>query len=658
MKLTLNQSVLFKFNSRKALLWSFLICFILYGNTLGHKYALDDAIVITKNEFVKDGFGGIKSILSGDSFLGFFGQKKDLVAGGRYRPLSLVTFAVEYQLFGETPWISHLVNILLYALIGWLLYLVVIHLLKNRLNEQQYNPIAVITSLIFLLHPIHTEVVANIKGRDELMALLFTLVSFYFGLLYFEKLKKRYLIWVIISMFLALMSKENAIAFVAIIPVAGWFFYKPQKTALFISSLSLILPAILFLIIRGAVIGQTSSQLPDELMNNPFLAATPMEKIATVLYTWFVYFKLLIFPHPLTYDYYPYHIRLVDFSNGWVLLLIASLLFLGIMFIKGLKSRSILSFCILGFFASFILVSNLLFPVGTFMNERFVFMPSVFWLLALVSVIYLWIDTSKKTLPGTLAIVLALYVFLFFPIKIIARNRAWANDFTLFTTDVKTSSNSAKSNCSAGGKLWEEAKQTPDKNKRDSYYAQSEVYLRKAVTIYPQYSDAWLLLGNLLFDYKKDIEGAAKCYYEVLKRQPANSNTWQNIDVVIPQSTNYAWAKDYYIKLLKIDSLQFKPNYRLGVICGRYLGDLKSGQYYLERANRIEPNNLDGLKDLGTVYGMTNQPQKAAVVFEKAIKIAPNDQQVCFNYGISLSQLGQKAKADSMFTVAKNLAKK
>jgi Flp pilus assembly protein TadD len=55
---------------------------------------------------------------------------------------------------------------------------------------------------------------------------------------------------------------------------------------------------------------------------------------------------------------------------------------------------------------------------------------------------------------------------------------------------------------------------------------------------------------------------------------------------------------------------------------------------------------------------MTHQPQKAVVVFEKAIKIAPNDQQVCFNYGISLAQLGQKAKADSMFTVAKNLAKK
>jgi tetratricopeptide (TPR) repeat protein len=526
------------------------------------------------------------------------------------------------------------------------------------LNEKQYKPIAVITSLIFLFHPIHTEVVANIKGRDELLALLFALVSFYFGLLYFEKLKKRYLIWVIISMFLALMSKENAIAFVAIIPVAGWFFYKPQKTALFISTLSLILPAILFLIVRGTVLGPTYSQLPDELMNNPFLGATPVQKIATVLYTWVVYFKLLIFPHPLTYDYYPYHIRLVDFSNSWVFSAIACLIALAILFIKGLKSKSVLSFCILGFFASFILVSNLFFPVGTFMNERFVFMPSVFWSLALVSVFYLWIDRAKNKLPQKVTIILGFYVLIFFPIKTIARNRVWANDFTLFTTDVKTSSNSAKSNCSAGGKLWEEAKQTPDKNKRDRYYAQSEVYLRKAVTIYPQYSDAWLLLGNLLFDYKKDIEGAAKCYLEVVKRQPGNDFAWRNIDIVVPKSTNYAWAKDFYTTILKVDSTQFGPNYRLGVIYGRYLGNLKMGQHYLERANHIEPNNIDGLKDLGTVYGMTHQPQKAVVVFEKAIKIAPNDQQVCFNYGISLAQLGQKAKADSMFTVAKNLAKK
>jgi tetratricopeptide (TPR) repeat protein len=268
---------------------------------------------------------------------------------------------------------------------------------------------------------------------------------------------------------------------------------------------------------------------------------------------------------------------LVDFSNSWVFSAIACLIALAILFIKGLKSKSVLSFCILGFFASFILVSNLFFPVGTFMNERFVFMPSVFWSLALVSVFYLWIDRAKNKLPQKVTIILGFYVLIFFPIKTIARNRVWANDFTFLPPMLKPHRTALRAIVQPEENFGR-SQANADKNKRDRYYAQSEVYLRKAVTIYPQYSDAWLLLGNLLFDYKKDIEGAAKCYLEVVKRQPGNDFAWRNIDIVVPKSTNYAWAKDFYTTILKVDSTQFGPNYRLGVIYGRYLGNLKMGR--------------------------------------------------------------------------------
>ena len=77
----------------------FALTFWLYGNTLFNGYALDDAIVITQNEFTKKWIDGIKDVLTTEGFTGFFGTKKNLVAGGRYRPLSLVTFAVEYSMF-------------------------------------------------------------------------------------------------------------------------------------------------------------------------------------------------------------------------------------------------------------------------------------------------------------------------------------------------------------------------------------------------------------------------------------------------------------------------------------------------------------------------------------------------------------------------------
>ena len=104
----------------------FLFGFLIYANTLTHDYALDDAIVITDNQYTQDGLAGLKGIFSYDTFYGFFKEegKSKLVAGGRYRPLSLATFAVEISIFGASPFVSHIVNALLFALCGYLVFYV------------------------------------------------------------------------------------------------------------------------------------------------------------------------------------------------------------------------------------------------------------------------------------------------------------------------------------------------------------------------------------------------------------------------------------------------------------------------------------------------------------------------------------------------------
>src|SRR6267378_7627539 len=80
-----------------------IISFGFYFNTVYNEYALDDGIVIQKNEFVQEGFGGIKGILTKDAYYSFYKQMgaKDQLSGGRYRPLSIVTFAIEQEFFGK-----------------------------------------------------------------------------------------------------------------------------------------------------------------------------------------------------------------------------------------------------------------------------------------------------------------------------------------------------------------------------------------------------------------------------------------------------------------------------------------------------------------------------------------------------------------------------
>ncbi|MEO6760329.1 MAG: glycosyltransferase family 39 protein, partial [Saprospiraceae bacterium] len=202
----------------------FGLAFLLYANSLTHGFVLDDSIVITDNMFTKQGISGIPGIFSKDTFFGFFKvEGKDaLVSGRRYRPLTLVLFALVYQIFHESPFVFHLLTVLLFALTCVVLYRVLLRLFANQ-GSTAGTLLAWIATLLFTVHPIHTEVVNNIKGCDEIVALLGCLIALYCA---FKTVDTGKLTWKIgagIAFFLACLSKENAAAFVLLIPLALWF---------------------------------------------------------------------------------------------------------------------------------------------------------------------------------------------------------------------------------------------------------------------------------------------------------------------------------------------------------------------------------------------------------------------------------------------------
>jgi hypothetical protein len=161
-----------------------IVGFIIYGNSVLNEYALDDGIVIEKNDYVQQGFKGIPKILKTDAYDSFYRSMnaKQQLSGGRYRPLSVITFAIEQQLFGsketvkppaDVAFIRHLLNVVFYILS----VLVLLYFLETFIFKD--NPlIAFITCLLFLIHPLHTEVIANVKSRDEILSFLFIVLTF------------------------------------------------------------------------------------------------------------------------------------------------------------------------------------------------------------------------------------------------------------------------------------------------------------------------------------------------------------------------------------------------------------------------------------------------------------------------------------------------
>jgi protein O-mannosyl-transferase len=629
----------------------FIFAFLLYGNTINNDYALDDLIVIKDNSFTKKGISGISEIFRYDSFTGFFGVEKKLVAGGRYRPLSLASFAVEYALTGGlNPHFSHLLNILFYALTGIFLFMIFSKLLKTPPGKPWHLGVPFIAVMLFMAHPVHTEVVANIKGRDEIFALLFPLISLWLTIRYFEHRKISWLLLANVCFFLGLLSKENAIMFVAIIPLTVYFFTKVAVKDNIITSLSFLFTAILFVFIRFLVLGYLNSgELPKELLNNPFLDATQSEKFGTIFFTLGLYVKLLFLPHPLTHDYYPYHIPLVPITDWKAIVSLAIYIVLIGYVVMKFKSKDIIAYGILFYLLTLFIVSNLLFSVGTFMNERFIYMPSVGF-----AVIIAWLFVNKlplvikngKTLKQTMTWSL-LIILVLFSIRTYTRNFTWKDNFTLFTTDVLTSENSIKCNISAGGDYQKKALQETDPVKKEEDYQLSMKYLEKALSIYPTASNGLLLYGNVLSLYKQDQKQAIIQYMKVLESDPYNRNAFTNTILVLGSLDNVK-ESTYKVSVLKhlyaINPEDADLNYNLGKIYGQFRANPDSACYFLERAISLNSGNIAAYKDLGIVYGMKGEYDKALDVLSRAQKLDPSDRQIVQNIMITRQLMDQQKK--------------
>jgi tetratricopeptide (TPR) repeat protein len=668
----------------------FVIGFALYANTIPNDYALDDRVVIVANPFTQMGLRGIGGILSHDTLLSFFGGQASPTQDGRYRPLSVVTFAVERQLFGQNPHISHLINVLLYALTGMVLYGVLSTLFANRQSKHRwYLEISFLATLLYAAHPLHTEIVANIKGRDDIMALLGALLAMRYTLRYLDKGKANCLVISFVVFFLALMSKENAMAFLAVIPLTVYFFTGHNLRRNLVSVAPLILAGAAYMILRHEVLAGPRVKTVPELMSNPFLYASTGQRLATVVYTWLIYIKLLIFPHPLTFDYYPRQIDVISFANPRALASILIYSVLAVIAVAGLRRRGLISYGIWLFGLTFLPVSNLVFNLGVFMGERFMYVPSLGFCVVVAYLLVRWSqrlfrseEIGRRVILGALAVILCLY-----STAVISRNRAWANEYELFTHDAKISSKSAMSPFFAGQVLVEEAlklrdirthgqsaaemigrinKETRLPRDERAQFLVSDIpdtlrskmlrwevelhslgleYLDKSAAIHPTFVGPRLALAFATLYYDRDCEKSAEMCLGILQMNPNASNAYVDLEKCLNQSRDVALQIRIWEEVLRINPNRFEPNFHLGILYGHYKNEPEKAVSFLERAVELKPANSEAYNNLGTAYGLVGRPQDAIRALEHAAELNPADAQVYLNLSVAYGSIGNEAKA-------------
>jgi tetratricopeptide (TPR) repeat protein len=568
---------------------------LFYFNTLFNNYALDDSVVITENKLTKKGIAAIPELVSHNLYHGYVKIKV-----GLYRPLPLLTHALEYQFFGRSPAMSHLINLILYALVIFLLY----KLLSDYLFIEN-SLAAFLSSLLFAIHPIHTEAVANIKGRDELLSLLFLLSSLIFLFRFISSSENKYLILSLSLYFLALLSKENGITFLLIIPLFLWFFTSKKSAEIFKLFSFFAVAAGIYLFLKFYITGFTTND-EEFILNTPFLYASSTEAFATKIFVQLKYILLLFFPYPLSYDYCYNQIPYADLTDPRFIasaLIISALLAFAIL---RFRKRNIVSFGILFYFISISIVSNFVFGIGAPMGERFLFQASIGFSMI---VGYLMTEFIQKTSFYSESFRTGMTIFLLTVLVLVCgyitieRNKDWKDNKTLFMADVYSAPNSIRTNTNAATtEYFDLLPLAKDQAQRKMLTEDAISKYRKTIAIDSSFPDPYT---NLLIIYvqENNLPEAENIFLKG-RKQGLRSAKFNNSAPIIRDAwnrTGHAWYQ--------------KKNLDSALFCFRH-------------AAFIDPTSSEAYYNMGGIYLEKGQGEKTVELWTKVMSLDPTNAKV------------------------------
>ncbi|MFT6923808.1 MAG: hypothetical protein ACJA1C_002828 [Crocinitomicaceae bacterium] len=539
-------------DKKKRRIASFIIaflCLFLYGNTLENDYALDDEYVMTNNPLVQKGVKGIPKI-----FRSPYVQKKNETHS--YRPVTLTSFAIEYELFGAKPKTGHLINLMLYVITCLVLFK-----LLQRLFREYHWSLAAIATFLFLVLPVHSEVVNNIKCRDELLCFLFAILSLIQFVKYADTRKVMAFSLGVLFIIMSLLSKPSSMTFLVIIPLTLWFF-----TEIKLKSLGLILGGVVlgFIVVKfgasSVVIPETSEARETLYYENPFFEDNPgfIGRIPMAFYTIGYYVKLMVYPAVLI-CYYGYNqVPIVGWDSPlfWtsMILILAAI---GWALYK-IKTKAIWIYGILYFVIAISMFSNLLRPAVGIIAERFVYLPSLGFCILLSYLLFKLFNKSKEIgkFEGKYKVgivVSLLVVFALSAAKITSRNTEWKNKDTLFFSDVEKAPNSAKLNALVGNHLFQKVQLEKRPQQKSQLIENAIFYYNRSVEVFPGYATSWNNMATLYFNGQRNFVKAEESYRKAAEIDPEYPEALFGIGYCLELKNENEKAISYFEKVLKFD---------------------------------------------------------------------------------------------------------
>jgi len=575
-------------------------CLASYFNVLFFDFVWDDNIFIVPNPYMKS-FKFLPRFLSKD----FWNIGVLKWSSGYYRPFLAASFMLDHKIWGINPFGYHLTNLIFHILSCILIFLIVELLINNRI-------IAFSSSLIFSLHPVHTEAVSFISGRvDVIPPALFLLSIFYFLKFAYNKRIIFYL-FSLLSFSVSLLTKEMSVTLPLILICLDYFFLSKQDIKNVFKNflryhLYFFIILALYFVVRSYFLGRL---FIDTIYGINFPSGThSFWRLFTVIKILAIYLRLLFFPYGLKvqYNFAPAN----SLFEPEVLIGLSVVLFLLYLAIKHRKKNPLASFSILWFFITILPVSNII-PQGNIFAERYLYLPSVGFCIAIALLFHWLLDRKIKT--DILNWRKSIYVLFFLLIIALGRvtyerNKVWENEFTLWYDAVQKEPSCIKTHTNLARVYY-------DANLLDEAIKEIRIALNTRQTF------NYDILNGLgcIYIKKKEWDQAILAFKLAIENSPDRELAYNGLATVYATQGKCKEAIELFNKALEKNPYFDWARYNLAACyhdCGYLDEAINTFQEYL----KTNPDFYGAYVELGHVYYKKGDYNKAKEQWLKALKI-------------------------------------
>lgn len=604
-----------------------LLTVLLYANSIGNLYNIDDDISIFKNPYIAQGISGIPDIIT-HPYIDTYYQ-----SSYGYRPIAAISFAIEHQLWGFNPHLSHLINILLYALnaivlLWWL----------RRLCPTIHPYWVYAVALLFVAHPIHTEVVNSLKSRDILGAFLLGMAALTVAtpLLRQPASVGRILLSLLLYS-LACLSHPMAFIFTGV--WGAMLLLTQPLRAIWANRQWSVLGLLLGFAVVFKLIDTYTSYISSNYKTDAnFLWENPLYVLHNTANTVGLAFNVLLFyaqklllPYPLCYYYGYNQIAYESWQNPLPLFSIVLHVLMLVVGVAYLLRQHLLGFILLAYLICIFPFSNLLQIGPGIVAERWAYFASAGAVMLFAYIIFklcrVPLHTNTDTQPQVsllnAPIALVAVILLAYSTLVWLRNPNWYDATTLAAHDLPYLSNSAKAHSFLGEELMKNYLTQPEPNAQQ-HQAIENLFLR-SLQIDSTYAEVWNNLGVMNFR-KSDTTTAQICYEQALKYKQPYYLAMSNLADIYNKKGDFVQAEKLYEQHVAQDSTEINAFLNLA--------RFQSANQHLElalqtnqKALRLFPQQKTIIYDnMAAILYENDQKQQALSYWQLALQHEPQNE--------------------------------